>query len=291
MKHRFVIGIGSQRAGSTLLHRLLEASTNVFMHPVKELHYFDTLYGVRAKEALKDYSLRQMAREVEKIVSAKDLAFLTKKKYKCYLRTNRELAMVPIERVNYLDLFRPCVMGHPLLGEVTPEYMLLDDVAIEKMKQVVGEDAAIILICRNPVKRLLSAVKLMNSYNNLKMDNVAAGAWLERMMNENTSWMMAQDKYNDYQTTIERYSKHFPHFIAISYDQMVTEPVQTAEKMAKALNIKINPEVFKRETGKVVNNLGGDFEISGEILKLLQLRYQDKQHFLDKLFGQDQCIA
>jgi hypothetical protein len=285
MKHRFVIGIGSQRAGSTLLHRLLEASTEVFMHPVKELHYFDTLCGVRAKEALKDYSLRQMAREVEKIVSAKNLSFLAQKRYKCYLRANKILAITPIERVNYLDLFRPCLMNNKLLGEVTPEYMLLDDSAIEKMKAVVGEDAAIILICRNPVKRVLSAVKLMNSYNNLKLDDVTAGIWLERMLAENNGWMMAQDKYNDYQAAIERYSKHFPHFMAISYDQMVTEPAQTAEKLATALNIRINTEVFKQAAEKVVNNLGGDFTVCTEVIQKLVTRYQENQRFLDGFFG------
>jgi hypothetical protein len=35
--NRFVLGIGSQRAGSTLMHHALEASTDVFIHPLKEL--------------------------------------------------------------------------------------------------------------------------------------------------------------------------------------------------------------------------------------------------------------
>ena len=46
--HRYVIGIGSQRAGSTLLHRVLAACTPVWMHPMKELHYFDVVAGATA---------------------------------------------------------------------------------------------------------------------------------------------------------------------------------------------------------------------------------------------------
>lgn len=38
MNNKFVIGIGSQRAGSTLLHKILDECTNIFIHPVKELH-------------------------------------------------------------------------------------------------------------------------------------------------------------------------------------------------------------------------------------------------------------
>ena len=70
--HRFIIGIGSQRAASTLLHTLLSDSSDAFMHPVKELHYFDTLFGVRPQEALTEFSTRQLMREVDHIVAASE---------------------------------------------------------------------------------------------------------------------------------------------------------------------------------------------------------------------------
>jgi hypothetical protein len=285
MEHRFVIGIGSQRAGSTLLHHALEASTDIFMHPVKELHYFDTLSGVRTKEALKEFSLRQMAREVEKIVTAEDLSFLTPKRYKCYLRANKILASTAIENVHYLDLFRPCLMGSTLLGEVTPEYMLLAEPAIEKMKQVIGDNAAIVLICRNPVKRFLSAVKLMNSYNNLTLTNATAEAWIQKMLAGQTGWLIAQDRYNNYADAIANYSKHFRHFAAISYDEMVTTPEKTATQLAHALNLHIDTQLFKTQTSKVINNLGNDFVISEKTIQQLTNRYQNRQNFLNDFFG------
>ena len=51
--NKFVIGIGSQRAGSTLLHRIISECTQVFTHPIKELYYYDTLFNVRKDEFLK----------------------------------------------------------------------------------------------------------------------------------------------------------------------------------------------------------------------------------------------
>ncbi|MDO9106254.1 MAG: sulfotransferase [Methylovulum sp.] len=285
MKHRFVIGIGSQRAGSTLLHRLLETSTDAFMHPIKELHYFDTLYGFRAQAALKRFALKQLARQISRIVQAKNADFVLKQKYQCHLRTNKILATLPIDKVDYLDLFRPCIAGAKLLGEVTPEYMLLDEPSIEKMKQVIGDDAAVILICRNPVKRFLSAVKLMNVYNKLALNDVTAEAWIQKMLAEQSGWLAAQDGYNNYADTIARYSKHFRHFAAISYDEMVSNPEKTAEQLADVLAIRINPQIFKKESGKVINDLGSDFTISPQTVQQLGERYQTNQVFLDKFFG------
>ena len=285
--HRFIIGIGSQRAGSTLLHRLLETSSEVFMHPLKELHYFDTLYGYRSKQALQEFSTRQLVREVDRIVSSKDLSFVKNKRYRCYLRTNRVLSRLAIENVNYLDLFRPNLQGHSLLGEITPEYMLLDENSIIKMQQVIGKDAGVILICRNPVKRILSAVKLMNSYNNLRMNDTTANAWLLRMFESESSWIEVQDGYNDYAAAIDHYSRHFSGFLAVSYDDLINQPRKTAEKIAETLNLSINLDRFEIEISNVVNDLGVDFNIETELVEQIKFRYSKSQFFINEYFGSD----
>jgi hypothetical protein len=271
-KHRFILGIGSQRAGSTLLHRLLERSTAVFMHPLKELHYFDTLYGYRSREALKKYSLSQISREINRIVDAKNHQFIDEH-YRCYLRTNKILAWNEIEQIGYKDLFRPFLRGFDLLGEVTPEYMLLNEEALLQMKQVVGEDAGIILVCRNPVDRLLSAAKLFNVYNNLKMDSTTANQWLRQQIDTRSPWMQAQEAYNDYAGAIGRYSRHFPHFIALSYEAMIADPRITARQLADTLHIKVDESAFAQGVSHVVNDLGDNLEWSEENRALLQARY------------------
>ena len=62
-------------------------------------------------------------------------------------------------------------MGNPVVGESTPEYMLFSVEQLRKMKEIVGEDASFILVCRNPVRRLLSAAKLVSDYHGLNMSN------------------------------------------------------------------------------------------------------------------------
>lgn len=284
-RHRFIIGIGSQRAGSTLLHRLLEASSNVFMHPVKELHYFDTLYGYRSKESLQEFSIRQLVREVDRIVASSNLDFVKNKRYRCYLRTNRVLARSPIEKISYIDLFRPNLQNHHLFGEVTPEYMLLNEDSIIAMRQIVGGDACIMLICRNPVKRILSAVKLMNSYNNLEMDDVAANDWLRRMLESDNAWINAQDGYNDYVGAIERYSRHFPNFFAISYDALIEKPRLIAQEIADRFNLKIDEAMFEHEAKKTVNDLGSNYCITDELIADIDARYQHSRSCAEEHLG------
>jgi hypothetical protein len=286
MQHRFVIGIGSQRAGSTLLHRLLEASTPVFMHPLKELHYFDTLHGVRSASALADFCQRQLVREIDRIVGATDFGFVDNT-FRCYLRTCRTLAFGDIANVDYLDLFRPFLRTRALLGEITPEYMLLDEPAIVAMKRVVGEDAGIVLVCRDPVDRLLSAVKLMNAYNNLGMDDASARVWLDDMLGGDSTWIAAQDGYNDYAAAIGRYARHFPHFIAVPYERMIARPEAVAREIRERLDIPLDVAAFAAGTARVSNDLGVGFELGQTLQARVADRYRTQRAFLQEYFGEE----
>lgn len=283
MNHRFVIGIGSQRAGSTLLHALLAESTDVFMHPLKELHYFDTIHGVRPKAALQDFCQRQLAREVDRLVRAKEFGFIDDT-YRCYMRSCNILGFQDIARVEYRDLFRPFLMHRGLLGEATPEYMLLDPAGIEQMRQVVGGDATILLVCRHPVERLRSAVKLMNVYNGLGMDEQGARAWLRRMLDEETPWMKAQDAYNDYETAIGNYAGRFPRFLAISFGQLLQAPRQVASRIGEVAGIEVDAEKFAAGTNRVKNDLGETFDLGSELIDALSSRYAEQIRFLERTF-------
>lgn len=53
---KMILGIGSQSAGTLLLYNILDQCTDIAMHPMTELHYFDTLYGARDKSLLQEFS-------------------------------------------------------------------------------------------------------------------------------------------------------------------------------------------------------------------------------------------
>ena len=283
-QHRFGIGIGSQRAGSTLLHNLLDESTSIFMHPLKELHYFDSLFHVRAPQALVAFSRRQLDRQLDEIIAATQYGFIDKS-YKCLLRTNKILASTPVENVDYLNLFRPCLMGNPVVGESTPEYMLFSVEQLRKMKVIVGEDASFILVCRNPVRRLLSAAKLVSDYHGLNMTNDQMNEWLAKTIAAETGWMTAQDRYNDYRGAMERYTSVFRRVVAVSYDDLVTEPKMAAAKIAGVIGVDIDEEAFQGGVAKVHNALSSKFEFDPKLVENLTERYRAEQSFIESEFS------
>lgn len=162
--------------------------------------------------------------------------------------------------------------------------MLLDDAAVRQMKTTVGADASIVLICRNPVKRLLSSVNLMNVYNGLEMDDAAAERWLLQMLEDESSWLRAQDRYNAYPQAIERYSMTFGRFVVISYDELVGEPESTAQKLENAIEARIDRDAFTAGLSSMSNELGQSFKFSSTTVDMLATRYRDSQEFLDDYF-------
>jgi hypothetical protein len=259
-----------------MLHSLLSQTSDAFMHPVKELHYFDTMLGIRDPSALKEFSLRQLNREVTKIVSSTDLAFANSRRYKCMLRTNMLLASNPIGSIEYKDLYRPFLSHKRPLGEFTPEYMLLNDEQACQFKSVVGKDATIILLRRNPVDRTLSAAKLYNVYNDLNMDQDQLAAWLNKMLDEETSWIQAQDKYNDYQRATRIFGERFERFIAIDYEDLVCRPKDIAKKIADTAEITINTERFAEKSVNRKNSLGEQGVANKNLTDRLRKRYEDQ---------------
>ena len=276
MKPKFVIGIGSQRAGSTLLHKILSECTSIFMHPVKELHYYDTLFDVRKEEFLHSYSQQQLTQLKDRLQNSKRKV--------CEFRTNKMLVSHPIHEVDYIDLYRPCILGNPILGEITPEYMILPEEGIKKMRDDLGEDTKIILIARDPVERFISSVKLLKLYGDKKFDMICFEEELLRVMEEMPTWMEQQDQLNDYEGALAKYSKYFSHILFISYEQMTTDPLKIHKELEIFLEFNIDIDKYLNILSKKVNAIGETGQISNEAKEVLKKRYSESIDFLEKYF-------
>ncbi|WP_409438910.1 sulfotransferase [Psychromonas sp. GE-S-Ul-11] len=289
-KPQFVIGIGSQRAGSTLLHRILDECTNIFMHPVKELHYFDTLYNVRHQDVLTKYSRKQVDRELERIISTNEHGYLKSKKYKCYLRANKLLANQAIKNIDYLDLYRPCLMGNEKVGEITPEYMILPEEGVKQLAKAVGKESKIILIARNPTERFLSAFKLLKVYNGEGFEPETFEKMLVETMADSKEWMKQQDSLNDYQNMLKNYKKYFSNVLFLSYDNIVSQGDKTHLELEEFLGTPVDKTKYLQMLTKKVNAIGETGIVSSETRNILNKRYELQIAFLNSYFGKENCV-
>jgi hypothetical protein len=273
-KPKFVIGIGSQRAGSTLLHRILDECTDIFMHPVKELHYFDTLYNVRHQDVLTKYSKAQLDREFDRLITSKEHGYISNKKYKCFLRTNKLLYEDKVEGIDYKDLYRPCLMGNEMIGEITPEYMILPKEGIKRMAEIIGTDAAIILITRDPVERFISAFKLLKVYGKENVDMSNFSEEILSVFDELPTWVEQQRLLNSYELAYNNYSSVFDNVSMISYDELVNDTDLVCSKLESALGTKVNRDRYSQMLGKKVNQIGETSSLDEHTKKELARRLE-----------------
>ncbi len=280
--NKFVIGIGSQRAGSTLLHKILDECTSIFMHPLKELHYYDTMYEVRHSSVLKKYSNKQLDFLIERIISSPNHDFIDKK-YKCALRTNKMLANRDVKDIDYLELYRPCISENEYLGEITPEYMILPEEGIKKMRDDLGADTKIILIGRNPVDRFISAFKLLKMYNQRDYNMDLFQDDLEQTLEMMPEWIKQQDELNDYALALNKYKKNFNSVLFITFENLIAEPESARLLLENFLEASVNKENYHKIFGKKVNSIGETGKVSKEILTKLNERYKSSIEYIDRM--------
>lgn len=260
---KFVIGIGSQRAGSTLLSRILEECTPIFTHPVKELHYYDTLYGVRKEGVLINYSVGQLERMQSEGFEPKT------KREECLLRTTQLLATKPVEDIEYIDLFRPCIMDKEYLCEITPEYMILPEEGVRKMAEDIGSDAKIILMIRRPVDRFISSVKLLKSYGTNEYDPESFEADFIETLETMPTWIEQQLELSDYKRSIDLYKKCFDQVLVLQYEKLLSEPMNIKQDLESFLGLLIDDKKYLEVTAQKVNNLGATAKLSDKTMERL----------------------
>src|SRR5215207_5202714 len=143
------IGIGAQKAGTTWLHRNLQAHPEIWMPKEKELHYFDE-------------KIKQRGWVFSRLLGKRP----TDKRWRRQLGSRFKQASKERSRQNaawdlryffgrpddgwYASLFE---QGRgKVAGEATPDYAILDEEAIAHVHGLMP-DAKIIFMMRNPIER------------------------------------------------------------------------------------------------------------------------------------------
>lgn len=175
--------IGAQRAGTTWLHRVLSQHPELWLPPVKELHYFDRLDTKRT--ILEPKERRRVG--LKRLVSLDPWLF----NYWFRRRSDRW----------YASLFRRAQKRGLIAGEITPAYGTLNEKVLRRIHHM-NNGIKLIFVMRDPVDRVWSAVN--NAARKGAADASTVGKALERARESGAAARSA------YAATIDRLERVFP---------------------------------------------------------------------------------
>ena len=194
------IGIGAQKAGTTWLHRNLQAHPQIWMPKEKELHYFDEkikkqggpwsrLLGGRPVDKRWRRQIGTSFKRLSRKVSRQDIAWDLRYFFK---RPGDEW---------YASLFEQG-KGR-VTGEATPDYSILETDTIAHVHRLMP-DAKIVFMMRSPIERPWSAMDMRLRLRGQSVDQVKDRKFYRRFDNKGSRLR------TDYLGTLERWGTFYP---------------------------------------------------------------------------------
>jgi hypothetical protein len=150
------IGIGAQRAGTTWLSRNLQVHPQIWMPPIKEVHYFDEKIHDPSNAALR-LACRIFGRRVTDRRWRRQVRLRMRRHLKKYSREDflwdlKYYVGAPGDGW-YASLFEPG-RGR-MIGEITPAYSTLEPSTVARIHEIMPE-VKIVFMMRNPIERAWS---------------------------------------------------------------------------------------------------------------------------------------
>lgn len=194
---RYVIGIGAQKSGTSWLADYLSGHPDVFVSPIKELHFFDSLYRPELCAGLERRLIKafvDVSHKIEMVDVLKD----TRRFKRFRVLSSRAKMGGDIER--YRNYFADLANNESVFCEVTPEYALLNQAGYQAIKSL-ADDVRLIFLIRNPIDRFWSAVRMR-----------AKGNPQINIVNDFESFLEKPHFYEctDYEKTLSTVYKVFP---------------------------------------------------------------------------------
>lgn len=148
--------IGAQKGGTTWLYDNLYSHPQVWLPPVKEIHFFNSLcpnIDLLGVETAPHYGLGERAKLVFKELSVSNI------------RWNYRFFHHEKTTNWYLRLFE--LNNNKITGDFTPAYSTLDQRGVEYARSVLKPDCKVFVILRNPIERIWSGIKMENRWHNV----------------------------------------------------------------------------------------------------------------------------
>lgn len=211
MIENYFVCIGAQKSGTTWLAHMLAHHPDIFITPVKELHYFDTVHG--QSHHLNPDRKRSRYRKYFQRMATQWRRFPDHQRqwgwWRHYMST-------PMDDDWYARLFAPHFRtGARFAGEATPEYATLGTGALHHIKRL-APDARLLFIMRNPVNRAWSGLLHYGRRHNINPAALSGTALHELL---DIPWLKT---FGDYSQTLQDMYAVFPlDQIHIEYFELI----------------------------------------------------------------------
>lgn len=150
------IGIGAQKAGTTWLYDMLAQNPSVWLPPLKEVHFFDSLGEGPGRNERRNAHIEKLAERLGagKLDKGSDGESASKAAF---------LRSLVGDHVNTPEWYGS-IFEHPdardrVAGEITPAYLDLDESRMQTLSNMLP-DTKFILIIREPAARAMSQLKM-----------------------------------------------------------------------------------------------------------------------------------
>ena len=212
--------IGAQRAGTTWLHRVLQQHPNLWLPPVKELHYFDKL---ETKWTILDAKERRR-------VGFRGLLRIDPWFFRYWLIRRSDAW--------YEGLFHGAQRKGLLTGEITPAYATVDEGVLGRIQRT-NSKIKLVFVMRDPVERAWSAVN-----NAMKKGLIEASPAVETIIERARSPGTASR--SAYADTIKRIEAVFPrnqiHYCF--FDDLRSRPTSLVADLFSFLGVRPENSAF-----------------------------------------------
>jgi hypothetical protein len=226
------VGIGAQKAGTTWLDVNLRGHPDIWLPPVKELHYFDEVHIPSHRKWTPQQRRRTGTRALKNHLSKRPEEEWNFR----FIARTADIVDGNLSDEWYRNIFGLARLDQ-VCGELTPEYSILPDEGIAHVLRL-APDAKIILSCRDPIERNWSHVRMMASTR-----GVEDPAELERI----ASYHGVTDR-TDYPTIIARWLRHVApsQLLVIFMDDIIRQPAETMAKVCAHIGVKFSEAYFRK---------------------------------------------
>lgn len=236
------LGIGAQKSGTTWLHDNLARHPEIWMPPVKEMHYLDHLPPNLLKRLLSRKQWLRTARAHLRHCLGEALKGGSRAELDWALR----YCLSPRDDRWYGALF-PEIPGK-VTGEVCPGYARMPEERVAEVRALMP-DIKIVYLLRNPVERAWSALAMHFREHYAGIDTIPE-AEIEARLRKAKAW-----RHGEYLLNLAGWEAHYPaeQILIGFFDELAADPAGLLRRILAFLGVDSSEAALPAEVARASN--------------------------------------